>query len=157
MGPAHPGGNELASDCGKPWSVGRTPRGMLPAMNVPRRFRSFSLRTLMVLVGVVCLLAAWIGRDWQTVRARNAFRARLEEMGGWTKSDSSFVFPPENPTVLPWTRRLFGDRPANDLIFTREPTPDELETVARLFPEAVPSVFTGGVMRLAVPPHAPSP
>jgi len=47
---------------------------MLPAMlapSLPRRFRSFSLRTLMVLVGVACLAMTWFASERQFVMERS--------------------------------------------------------------------------------------
>jgi hypothetical protein len=55
---------------------------MLPAMNLPRRFRSFSLRTLMVLV-TACALAAWW---WTLVRYGTERRLQAALIAIWREN-----------------------------------------------------------------------
>ncbi|MFO0896402.1 MAG: hypothetical protein U0836_03135 [Pirellulales bacterium] len=123
-------------------------------MSLPRRLRSFSLRTLMVLVGVACFVAAWPAREWSMVLERHAFLDRLYSAGGDTERASQFVFPPPDDecATIPWMRRLLGGRPVDNIIFNRRFTDDDLAVTARLFPEASITDHGKGAFLMLVPP-----
>jgi len=129
---------------------GYPPRVMLPAMPHPRRFRSFSLRTLMVLFTMACIGAACLATQYRIVEAR---RAALEQ---WETVDRSVevhsaagatgkkLDGSDWPTVS-WVRYQFGDVPIA-FVRVRRFNEARIARVRRLFPEA--EIFTGPEMHM---------
>lgn len=112
-------------------------RGMLPPMPLPRRLRSFSLRTLMVLVAFAAILAAWLASERRLVKERMDYRAKLQLEGkifGTAAAKSGgFTAPPE----VRWSRRLFGDESIQFIMTTNGPEDRAWHAEAQqLFPEA---------------------
>jgi len=105
---------------------------MLSAMNLSSRFCSFSLRTLMVLVGVTCIVVGFVARDWRVVAQRKAALALLDAEG--------FTLPDYGDAGLPpvsWLRSLMGDQPMEFIwIPTGLPNEPDLVKAASYFPEA---------------------
>ncbi len=102
---------------------------------LPRRLRSFSLRTLMVLVGVSAILAAWLASERRMVKERLAYRAKLQAEGKifGTAGAKSLNAPPE----VRWSRRLFGDESILLIMTPNGPEDRAWHAEAqRLFPEA---------------------
>src|SRR5262245_43885708 len=66
-----------------------------------RRWLRFSLRTLLVLVTVVC---AWLGREANIVRERKAARAEMEAAGAWLSAGDG-----DDGNTLPFWRCWMGD------------------------------------------------
>jgi hypothetical protein len=97
-------------------------------MPLPRRLRSFSLRTLLVLVGVACMLAAWVARERSVVMERRAAMERWRgAMFWWDHPDSDRTA---------WHRRLLGDHALLDVRLPASASDSDIANVARLFPEA---------------------
>ncbi|MFO0900261.1 MAG: hypothetical protein U0836_22735 [Pirellulales bacterium] len=107
---------------------------------LPRRLRSFSLRTLMVLVGVSGVFCGWLAYERQTAVARRSLRNRL-----WAEYQVSFRAaehasnPPYTKSVatIPSVRRWFGDEPIHTVHCWGRVGPDTVDDVRRLFPEAL--------------------
>jgi hypothetical protein len=112
--------------------------------NLPsRRVFSFSLRSLLVVITLVCVWLAWessIVRQRQRMlgelRASHAFQITTAK--NWAES-----FPagnaPQPAARIPWLRRLLGDEAIQEVGYFRHmvgPTTPSVERVAKLFPEA---------------------
>ena len=110
-------------------------------MPLPRRLRSFSLRTLMVLVGVCALVAAWVARERAFVLERRAARAQLgTHLAFFSPAEverGERLCPTGGPRSIPATvpriRELLGDEPVQAIWLSGKV---EEFRVARLFPEA---------------------
>ena len=116
----------------------------------PRRFR-FSLRTLFVVVTVGCV---WLGWQVSIVAKRGATRLSIENHGGLiyiidfsrprVGSSPIGYYPIAGRDKNPWgverfpeVRRWLGDEPVFWIgISHSEATPEYIEEVANLFPEA---------------------
>lgn len=102
-------------------------------VRLPRRPLAFSLRTLIVLVGLLC---AWLAWERHVVLERRAARKLLVDRGIEIGDD------PDGPVRVPWIRRLFGDAPIQWLTI---PTGDAVaERAASWFPEAAMWEEVGG-------------
>ncbi len=106
-----------------------------------RRFRPFSLRTQMVLVGVAGLLFAWLASEWRFAMERRSAReawARdsgvIVETGVVTIPGS--LNPPSAPAKISLVRMLFGDEPVERVVLMGGEAKVDLATAKRLFPEA---------------------
>jgi hypothetical protein len=97
---------------------------------LPRRPLAFSLRTLLVLVTVLC---AWLARERSVaVPRRDAIEGRLGK-------GIAYQFPEPNvadPPTVSWLRRCFGDYAISTVSVSTENEQDVFERVGRLFPEA---------------------
>ncbi len=129
---------------------------------LPRRPLAFSLRTLLVLVAVACVPAAWLGSQWRVVRERRAVR---ESWGG--DAEVTVVLPSavllaaeqetgfrwrRSPATIPRIRRWLGDKAMHRISF-RGADSEKIERALRWFAEA--SVSADGVM-IANPDPTPS-
>ena len=104
-----------------------------------RRWFRFSLRTLFVVVTLLCL---WLGSQVKAVRERQAVRREFEAAGvkffetGWVSMGSLRSPRPygqyQDP---PFSRRLLGDRGVRGIFFDRVATPADVEALS-CFPEA---------------------
>ncbi len=103
-------------------------------MSFPRRFRSFSLRTLMVLVGVAAV-AAWLGTWFANGRRiANERRSIIERrLAGAYYGIAIYERPTEH---LPWQRRIFGDTLGNEIQIYEWASSQEVAEIRRSFPEA---------------------
>ena len=108
----------------------------MAAIPRPSRLR-FSLRTLFVVVTVVCV---WLGWQINVVRERNRAREWIVELGGHIVCAK--VFRMEKVSHFPEFRRCFGDEPVVWIGLARSSTTwEQRNRVARLFPEA--HVYSG--------------
>ena len=135
--------------------------GLFPQMTLTpkRRWFSFSLRTLFVVVTVFCL---WLGWNVQIVHERNAMRDKIRRNGGWVVIESSakgFItsqgpveynggqitypasleiretspdFQPLNPISI--VRRMLGDE---NVVMVQVKRESEVESVQRVFPGCI--------------------
>jgi hypothetical protein len=108
----------------------------------PRRswFR-FSLRTLLILMTLVCCWLAW---ESAIVRQRKALLAQMQASGAFTISKtpatwtvSSLTNPKEypRPATIPWVRRCLGDEAIQYVSYFNVPPEIDLQRVKRTFPE----------------------
>ena len=101
-----------------------------------RRFR-FSLRTLLVVVTVVCV---WLGLEFRFVREREAWirvnkaLVRPAEPTPVGSTVGEFIYSRPTNSHFPFWRRWFGDSPVPSIVFPMGRT--DYETAKRLFPEA---------------------
>jgi hypothetical protein len=92
-----------------------------------RRWLSFSLRTLFVLVTLACIYLGWAA-NWK--RQRRAF------------FDTHKVYPVSQesvglPTNLPWSLRIVGEIGYYQIYFYGRSTLEDQATLERLFPETL--------------------
>ncbi len=109
-------------------------------MRVPNRRLTFSLRTLLVLVGLLC---SWLAYERSVVLERRAARkvmaktvilfspAEIERGERLCPTGQ----PASIPAKVPWIRGLLGDEPIQEFWFPFEGSAAE-QDAARLFPEA---------------------
>jgi len=71
----------------------------------PRFFR-YSLRTLLIVVTVLCISFAWLGVQIKRVREHRQAVVQIEKLGGIVTYDWD---PPGQRPVKTWARKLFGD------------------------------------------------
>ena len=97
----------------------------------PRRWFSFSLRTLFVVITVGCVAIAWFiyQLDW-IQRRHSAFQ--------W----SPVLVAGRGATQAPWTLRLFGEEGSLEIVTMHPEGSPEIATLKALFPEA--SVYPRG-------------
>ena len=107
----------------------------------PRWFR-FSLRTLFI---VVTLLCCWLGWEISVVRHRQAVRKDYQTRFGLsftTAGDYASRFPPGTPVPklakVSYVRRLLGDQPIQEITIAhfQSPADAEMKGLASVFPEA---------------------
>jgi hypothetical protein len=104
---------------------------MIAAMRfIPRPRLAFSLRTLLVLVALVC---AWLAWERHVVLERRAAREAFKGSGVTFNGPDALDDP---PATVPWVRRLFGDQPIQTIWIPRGETDAWVRAHARLFPEA---------------------
>ncbi len=132
-----------------------------PAMSGfrPRRPLSFSLRTLMLLVGVACILAAWLAAQWRFVLERRAVRQSWEGDAEVVMVMPSAVLigaerdiglRPDRPAAtIPRIRTLLGDEALSQIWF-RGADHAKVERAMRWFPEA--SISNDGTLIVDRPP-----
>lgn len=73
----------------------------------PRRWFQFRLRTLLVLMLLVCIGMGWLGVKMQKVRKQRAAIEAIERLGGSVHWSSTDV--PEESAGQVWLRKLLGD------------------------------------------------
>jgi hypothetical protein len=121
-----------------------------------RRWYQFSLRTLMILVTLFCAIAGGY-----VIHLRNIIseqRAELDRLSAleskdekvWLDRGSGASIPPDFDRepferASPWLlRTLLGDEAVGVIGFVERPTEDEVQRLARLFPEAFIIFYQGG-------------
>ena len=97
----------------------------------PRRWFSFSLRTLFVVVTVVGGALGWLGWNLRIVRARQEMLNLVDEHGQF----SLLVIFDTDLKKIPWIRRRMGDQSVS-VIATRDSNPIQRHRLKKLFPEA---------------------
>ncbi len=90
-----------------------------------RRWYRFSLRTMLVLVTLVCIVTAWIAHNRHVIQERREFLETHQ-----IEVIEAELFPPS----IPFPRRLLGDH--GRWILNAE-SQEDLESAKRLFPEAM--------------------
>jgi len=119
-------------------------------MSFPRRFRSFSLRTLMVLTAVLGLLFAWIATERNTVIERREMIAKLRDNSkvllAAPEDLRALVAKHPSPNAVHFAsigswRELLGDVPVQSIRYSAPADRAEVERVQKLFPEASVSVW----------------
>ena len=101
-----------------------------------RRWFTFSLRTLFVLVTVLCV---WLGYQVNWIWQRREFVRKLCVDSGNFEAGSArteTLQGHDSPTIS-WIRRAFGDQAYSILILPEKYTPDLIERANDLFPEAL--------------------
>jgi len=109
----------------------------------PRRWFRFGLRTLFVVVTVLCCYLAW---ETSVVRSRQQAMAQMRTRGGINiitaeAYDQQFRGTPiaaDVPAKVSWVRRLLGDQAIQEIWvhWYNKPSEAEIQRFARLFPEA---------------------
>jgi hypothetical protein len=80
--------------------------------------------TLRVVLAVTALIAVWLWRQTEWIKARQeALRSGL-------------VYSTATSIVAPWPLMLFGERGHAILDYSRQPSPEERVSMEALFPEA---------------------
>jgi hypothetical protein len=87
----------------------------------------FSLRLLLVVVGIVAAIMGWIESQREWIRQRHLFFATYQV--NRTMHDT---FPRPHPSC-PWQLSLFGEAPHDYL----DVPPERMAEAQRLFPEAI--------------------
>jgi hypothetical protein len=108
----------------------------------PRRWFRFGLRTLLIVVTVLCCYLAW---ETSVVRKRRAVLDELRTSGGFTITTASawnqrfpVGSPPQRTAQVSLVRRLLGDEAVQEISYFHHINPprEELDRLARVFPEA---------------------
>ncbi|MFO0897955.1 MAG: hypothetical protein U0836_11075 [Pirellulales bacterium] len=110
---------------------------------LPRRLRSFSLRTLLVAFTMLCMALGWVASERHIVQRRKRMRDVLAPFVLFADTDDYFPFfpfedpdPPKRRATVSWIRELFGDEPVQQLWVPYDCKPWHLAMAARCFPEA---------------------
>jgi hypothetical protein len=125
----------------------RRPIAPVHPMTAPRRrwFRfTFGLRTLFVLVTVLCVVpGGWVAYQLNWIRERHAFldqckREQSEGFGDWSliAIPNDREFRPMGPMLPPDALRIFGEEGGAGFAVVRDIGPQQLANAERLFPEA---------------------
>jgi len=108
------------------------------------RFRSFSLRTLMVLVAVCAAMFAWLAHQRSIVRARQVLLSQIQADGravvrSAEQMSTSVAGVQKSLSVatVPLVRRWLGDRPMHFINCRQGADPETVAQVRRMFPEAL--------------------
>ena len=109
-------------------------------MTASRRRWSFSLRTLFVVVGLLCLLCCWMAYQLNWIRERNLVRREIGDR--WRNHiwdghrDGSTTYIPIKPRMPgPWSLRIFGESGGHFWAIGSPETDPELKRIRDLFPE----------------------
>ena len=131
------------------------PRPAVADNSAMKRFQ-FSLRTLMIGVTLLCVLAGGYVINLRSIIAeRRAELDRLVALAAkdervWRERGSGASIPPDfdsepfeqaSPGLL---RRILGDEAVGVVGFLERPTEDEVQRLARIFPEALIIFYHGG-------------
>ena len=102
----------------------------------PRRswFR-FSLRTLLILMTLLCCWLAW---ESSIVRQRKALLSQMQASGAFHITPARhWGDPPPTPrATIPWIRRWLGDEAIQSVTYSYAPPEIDMQRVERAFPEA---------------------
>jgi hypothetical protein len=105
-----------------------------------RRWRTFSVRTLLVTLTILCV---WLGWEMSIVRERTSLIAKVNADGGecWSVEHSAELNDGRIETgwerwQVSRVRRLLGDSTWITIILKRQPDPEFLKRLEKAFPEA---------------------
>src|SRR5205085_3035320 len=105
-----------------------------------RRWFRFGLRTLFIVVTLLCCYLAW---ESSVVRKRRAALNELQARGGFTVTTASawnqpLGSAPQRKAQVSPVRRLLGDEAVQEISYFHHINPprEELARLARIFPEA---------------------
>lgn len=108
-----------------------------------RRWFTFSLRTLFILVTVFCV---WLGWELNIVRQRSQARRDFEGKFDFTTAEAYAAMyagtPPDSVATISWPRRLLGDEAVQQVWYrpwSGGPTQEDITRVGEVFPEAMVS------------------
>jgi hypothetical protein len=109
---------------------------------VKRRWCQFSLRTLFVVVTLICI---WLGNDLSRIVERRQIATWVAERGGtvvnggdnvrYARDDFSKTAV-KQPVQLSWRRRMLGDIPLTRIELPESTSTAQAERAAKAFPEA---------------------
>lgn len=109
-----------------------------------RRWFRFSLRSLFVVMGFMCVGVGWLASEYNIVRKRAIERLRIESTGGefldlipmYSAAIIEGDWPGryERPQIAIW-RSLMGDRPVAGILLPSPCTDVEFAALQQLFPE----------------------
>jgi hypothetical protein len=101
-----------------------------------RRWFRFSLRTLFVLVTILCL---WLGYQVNWIWQRREFVRKLRDDSVKTgdRSARTETLQGHDSPTIPWIRRVFGDQAYSILVLPKKYSPELIERANDLFPEAL--------------------
>ena len=103
----------------------------------PRRWLRFSLRTLLVVVTVVCVLLTWVVYQFNWINER---QETLEKYQGYRVLYQNYNDILKNREAVrpnaPWSIAIFGGKGVYDLLVSPEVSDTELKRLRGLFPEA---------------------
>lgn len=119
---------------------------------LPSRLRSFSLRTLLVVVTVLCTLCSWVGCQRKIVVDRRTTTKTLGDeiivrdvnslrSQNWAPNSRN-----ETPAMLasvPWIRRALGDAAIQQILVPLEWSDAQVKELALQFPEAKVTRYGG--------------
>ena len=100
----------------------------MPDQPSPRRSFQFRLRTLMIMVALLAVPCAYLGREAKIVREREAF------LEGRAYFATGNPFEDERKPTVPWIMSLLGAKP---IYMIRVYSPADAYRAATLFPEAI--------------------
>ena len=91
-----------------------------------RRWFQFSLRTLIIVVTLNCVITGWLGMQATVVWERRVMLSRFP--GGYSVDDDN--------AGISWIRHLFGDQGIGLIQLGGSPTDEQLHRYRTTFPEA---------------------
>src|SRR5437016_1227395 len=95
-----------------------------------RRWLSFSFRTLLLVITILCIGLGW---QWRIVQEHKAVIRLVLERGAF----SFRAHDPGDPNELSWIRQLFGDEePYGSFIVHQRLSDDEKVRIKRAYPDA---------------------
>ena len=104
----------------------------------PRRWFRFSLRTMFLLVTVLCV---WLGWHSSAVQERHAVMMMISAKGGLAHSPANFMYPGPFQSQI---RFALGDVPLQKHFFLADDrgfTPEETSRIQRAFSEATVEII----------------
>jgi hypothetical protein len=107
------------------------------AKTIHRRWLRFSLRTLLVVVTLVCVWLAW---QVSIVHSRRALLEHVTQRGGsyqFVADYNPFEAADRTPRELSYLRRVLRDELVGSIVLPGESTAGEIEEMRRAFPEAL--------------------
>jgi hypothetical protein len=110
----------------------------MPDPTSPRRRFQFRLRTLLIAVTLICVVAGYVGRQASIVRERRAELSRPDftRLVGFDDADTK--------GAVSWIRRALGDKSVRAILYPVGTDAAELDRLRVLFPEASVSIYTSG-------------
>jgi hypothetical protein len=106
----------------------------LPEADPPKRKRrrfQFSLRSLLIVVTLFCVVGGRLGREATIARERESMRKWVQQNGGWCG-----VWLGHDEGEPPFLRRLFGDRRVGYVHVPQNATDDDIQRIEAIFPNA---------------------
>ena len=100
----------------------------------PRRWFSFSLRTLLVLLTLFGCAFGWLGVQVKWLKDRHKALRHMDGVGYIVTDSSTYNAPP-------WQLRLFGERSVGGIRLRGHAGSRKLQELKQLFPEADISLY----------------